>query len=140
MIVEVCANSFQSALNAQDAGADRIELCSELAVGGITPNYGLLKKVTSDLKIPVHVLIRPRRGNFVYTPEEVKTTATQIEIAKSLGADGIVMGALNEDHSLPLTTLKNWVKMAHPLDLTFHRAFDRILQPKESLKLSLIHI
>lgn len=134
MIIEICCTSKTSLSNAIDGGASRLELCENLLEDGLTPSSKFLKDALDQTPIPVHVLIRPRRGNFVYTPEEVKTTAAQIEMAKSLGADGIVMGALNEDHSLPLTTLKNWVKMAHPLDLTFHRAFDRILQPKESLK------
>ena len=78
MVVEVCATNFQSALNAQDAGANRIELCSELAVGGITPNYGLLKKVTSELNIPVHVLIRPRSGDFTYSDSDFEVMKQNI--------------------------------------------------------------
>ncbi len=84
--------------------------------------------------IPLHVLIRPRPGNFVYTLEEIKTTTKHIEMAKSMGAQGVVMGALNEDHTLPLSVLRDWVKIAHPLDMTFHRAFDQVSKPKESLK------
>ncbi|MGB5229154.1 MAG: copper homeostasis protein CutC, partial [Eudoraea sp.] len=67
MIVEICANSYQSAVNAEEAGADRIELCAELAVGGITPSFGLIKKVSEKLSIPIHVLIRPRSGDFTYS-------------------------------------------------------------------------
>ena len=70
MILEICANSYQSAINAQVAGAHRIELCSELSVGGVTPSPSLLKKVMGDIKIPVHVLIRPRSGNFLYSENE----------------------------------------------------------------------
>ena len=84
--------------------------------------------------VPVHVLIRPRSGNFVYTSKEVKTIAVQIEMARSMGASGVVIGALNKDHSLPLKILKNWVKIAQSLDMTFHRAFDQVINPKESLK------
>ena len=133
-MIEICCTSKPSLYNAINGGGSRLELCENLLDGGLTPSPKFLEYVLNYSSIPVHVLIRPRRGNFVYTPEEVKTTVAQIEMAKSLGANGIVMGALNEDHSLPLTTLKNWVKMANPLDLTFHRAFDQILQPKESLK------
>lgn len=134
MIIEICCTSKTSLYNAINGGASRLELCENLLEDGLTPSPKFLEYVLNHSPIPVHVLIRPRRGNFVYTPEEVKTTVAQIEMAKSLGANGIVMGALNEDHSLPLTTLKNWVRMAQPLDLTFHRAFDRVVQPKESLK------
>ena len=80
MIVEVCANSLESALVAERAGADRIELCSELAVGGLTPSYGLLKAVKEQLSIPVHVLIRPRSGDFTYTKDEFDIIKENIKI------------------------------------------------------------
>ena len=134
MIIEICCTSQTSVTNAIDGGASRLELCENLLDDGLTPSSKFLKDVLDQIPITVHVLIRPRHGNFFYTPEEVKTVAAQIKMAKSLGANGIVMGALKEDHSLPMKLLKNWVKIAHPLDLTFHRAFDQILQPKESLK------
>ncbi|MQP53840.1 copper homeostasis protein CutC, partial [Flavobacterium sp. LMO9] len=70
MLLEICANSYESAINAQKAGADRIEICSELAVGGITPSYGVLQKIAENISIPVHVLIRPRSGDFCYTDSE----------------------------------------------------------------------
>ena len=134
MIIEICCTSETSLSNAITGGASRLEICENLLEDGLTPSSKFLKDVLHKTKIPVHVLIRPRSGNFVYTKQEVKTIEYQIEMAKSLGDHGIVMGALNQDYSLALTTLKNWVKMAHPLDLTFHRAFDRICQPRESLK------
>ena len=112
MIVEVCANSFQSALNAQNAGADRIELCSELAVGGITPNYGLLKKVTSDLKIPVHVLIRPRSGDFTYSGSEFEVMKQNIALCKQLNCYGIVSGVLNKDMTVDMTRTKELIDLA----------------------------
>ena len=129
MIVEVCANSFQSALNAQDAGADRIELCSELAVGGITPNYGLLKKVTSDLKIPVHVLIRPRSGDFTYCSSEFEVMKQNIALCKRLNCSGIVSGVLNKDMTVDMTRTKELIDLASPMTFTFHRAFDWTLDP-----------
>ena len=134
MIIEICCASNTSLSNAIHGGASRLELCENLLEDGLTPSSKFLKDVLDQTTIPIHVLIRSRSGNFVYTPEEVKTMAAQIEMAKCLGADGVVIGALNEDHSLPLILLEKWVKIAHPLDLTFHRAFDRVLQPKESLK------
>lgn len=101
---------------------------------GLTPSTKFLSYALDHSTIPLHVLIRPRPGNFVYTLEEIKTTTKHIEMAKSMGAQGVVMGALNEDHTLPLSVLRDWVKIAHPLDMTFHRAFDQVSKPKESLK------
>ena len=134
MIIEICCTSKISISNAIDGGASRLELCENLRNDGLTPSSKFVKDVFDQTSIPIHVLIRPRSGNFFYTPQEVKKISEQIEIVKSFGADGIVIGALNEDYSLPMNTLKCWVKMAHPLDLTFHRAFDQILHPKESLR------
>ena len=134
MIIEICCTSDTSLSNAIDGGASRLELCENLLEDGLTPSSKFIKEVLVQTPIPVHVLIRSRNGKFVYSLEEVKLMTAQIEMVKSLGADGIVIGALNEDHSLAHSLLENWVKMAHPLDLTFHRAFDQVLQPKESLK------
>ena len=94
MIIEICANSYQSAKNAQEAGAHRIELCQELPVGGITPSYGLLKQVLESLTIPVFVLIRPRSGDFVYNEEEFEIMKKDIQLCKELGCAGIVSGIL----------------------------------------------
>ena len=92
MKLEICANSYQSAKNAEDAGAHRIELCQELSVGGVTPSYGLLKQVTETLEIPAFVLIRPRSGHFVYTKEEFNIMKANIQICKDLGCAGVVSG------------------------------------------------
>ena len=81
MILEICASSYQSAVNANIAGAHRIELCSEISVGGTTPSYGLLKKVMADIDIPVHVLIRPRSGNFTYSRVDVRAKLPRMKIA-----------------------------------------------------------
>ena len=133
MIVEVCANSFQSALNAQDAGADRIELCSELAVGGITPNYGLLKKV-SELKIPVHVLIRPRSGDFMYSDSEFEVMKQNIALCKQLNCSGVVSGVLKKDMSVDMVRTKALIDFASPMTFTFHRAFDWTPNPLATAK------
>ena len=134
MIIEICCSSLVSFHKAIKGGASRIELCENLLEDGITPTSGFLKDVLDQTSVPVHVLIRPRSGNFIYTSKEVKTIAVQIEMARSMGASGVVIGALNKDHSLPMKILKNWVKIAQSLDLTFHRAFDQVINPKESLK------
>jgi copper homeostasis protein len=134
MVVEVCATNFQSALNAQDAGADRIELCSELAVGGITPNYGILKKVTSDLNIPVHVLIRPRSGDFTYGDSDFEVMKQNIALCKRLKCSGIVSGVLHKDMRVDMARTKELIDLASPLTFTFHRAFDWTPDPIATAK------
>lgn len=134
MILEICANSYQSAKNARDAGAHRIELCQELSVGGITPSYGLLKKVVREIDIPVFVLIRPRCGNFVYSDDEFQVMKTDIQLCKDLGCKGIVSGVLNSDKTIDIKRTKELVELSKPLGFTFHRAFDEVRNPKEALK------
>lgn len=134
MIIEICANSYQSAINAERAGADRIELCSELAVGGITPSYGLIKKVKQELKIPVHVLIRPRSGDFTYSDSEFEIIAQDIEICKRLGCEGVVSGVLNIDNTINVEKTRELVELARLMNFTFHRAFDWVLNPLVGLE------
>lgn len=133
MKLEICANSYQSAKNACDAGAHRIELCQELSVGGITPSYGLLKKVIEELDIPVFVLIRPRSGNFVYSDDEFQIMKNDIQLCKDLGCKGIVSGVLKPDNTLDKERTKVLIDLAKPLPFTFHRAFDEVKNPKEVL-------
>ncbi len=134
MKLEICANSYQSAKNAQQAGAHRIELCQELSVGGITPSYGLLKQVIDNINIPVLVLIRPRGGNFVYSNDEFEIMKHDIEICKELGCAGIVSGVLKDDNSIDIKRTKELVELSKPLDFTFHRAFDEVKNPREALE------
>jgi len=134
MTLETCANSYQSAKNAQDAGAHRIELCSELSIGGITPNYGLLKKVAENLYIETFILIRPRSGNFTYTNEEFEIMKSNIKLCKELGFSGIVSGVLNTDNTIDLKRTKELVELSKPLAFTFHRAFDWVSNPEEALE------
>lgn len=132
MLVEVCANSLESALNAQDAGADRIELCSELGVGGVTPSGGLIKLVKKALKIPVHILIRPRGGHFTYTDREFRTMMQDIEVCMDLGVDGIVSGVLLPDFELDFERTQELLKASTPMRFTFHRAFDWVPNPQRT--------
>ena len=134
MIVEVCANSLESALVAERAGADRIELCSELAVGGLTPSYGLLKAVKEQVSIPVHVLIRPRSGDFTYSADELNIMLADIRLCVELGFDGIVSGALLNDFSLDIAQTQKLKTTAGKLNFTFHRAFDWITNATEALE------
>ena len=124
MKLEICANSYQSAKNAQIAGAHRIELCSELAVGGITPSYGLLKKVMHELSIDTFVLIRPRSGNFNYSDAEFEIMKNNIQLCKEMGCKGIVSGVLNKDNTIDKMRTKELVSLSRPLSFTFHRGFD----------------
>jgi len=134
MKVEICANSYQSAHNAQNAGADRIELCSELAVGGVTPSYGLLKEVLSKLSIPVYVLIRPRSGDFCYSDDDFEIIKQDINLCKKLQCDGIVSAVLHRDMTIDIQRTKELVALADPLPFTFHRAFDSVPNPLQAVQ------
>lgn len=133
MILEICANSYQSAMNAQHAGAHRIELCSELAVGGITPSFGLLKKVMEDCQLPIHVLIRPRSGDFSYSDEEFDIMKRDIEFCKELGVRGIVSGVLHANFEIDFERTKELIEITKPMSFTFHRAFDWVIHPFEDI-------
>ena len=133
MILEVCANSYESAINAEKAGAHRIELCENLAVGGLTPNYKLAKEVISELIIPVFILIRPRDGDFNYSKNEFEQIKKDIILFKDLGCKGIVSGILTKDKNLDINRTKELIKLSRPLEFTFHRAFDEVINPIETL-------
>ncbi len=134
MLVEVCANSLQSAVNAERAGADRIELCSELAVGGITPSYGLLKAVSEKISIPVRVLIRPRSGDFTYSDEELNIMKRDIAFCGELGFEGIVSGVLYSNFVFDENRSMELMEVANNLKFTFHRAFDWVQDPLRVLQ------
>ncbi len=134
MKIEICANSYVSAKNAEKAGADSIELCVELAVGGITPSYGLLKKVMEDSKLLVNVLIRPRSGDFIYSDAEFEAMKLDIELCKELGCSGIVSGVLNTDFTIDIERTKELIALSKPLSFTFHRAFDWTPDPFQALE------
>lgn len=134
MLLEICANSYQSAINAQTAGAHRIELCSELSIGGITPSYGLIKQVVDALTIPAFVLIRPRSGNFHYSSDEFEIIKHDIQICKKLGVKGVVSGVLNANNSIDIKRAKELIELAKPMEFTFHRAFDLVPNPKKSIQ------
>ena len=123
MLLEVCANSYRSAENAQEAGAQRVELCENLAVGGVTPNEALLKKASDLLDIEIFVLIRPRAGDFCYSEAEFSTMKQSIALCKALGFSGIVSGVLSKDGSIDIERTRELIKLSRPLQFTFHRAF-----------------
>ena len=136
MIVEVCANGLDSALRAQEAGADRIELCAELSVGGITPSQGCLKQVLQEVDVPVHVLLRPRSGPFVYNTTEWRQMEAELYAILEAGAQGIVWGGLTPENQLDLKALERMLRLieqaTQPLSFTFHRAIDWVVDPVEA--------
>ena len=123
-LVECCANSVQSAINGELGGANRIELCTHLEVGGITPTREDIIRARELLNIPLHVLIRPRSGDFVFSEKEMVQMLADIQFCKKLGCDGVVIGALHKDGSINKEQTKAMVNSAKPMHITFHRAFD----------------
>lgn len=122
--IEVCANSVQSAIAAQEGGAIRVELCDNLAEGGTTPSYAQIAMAKKILQIKVYPIIRPRGGDFLYTQLEFELMKEDIKICKSLKCDGVVIGILNVDGSIDKERCRALVELASPMGVTFHRAFD----------------
>lgn len=133
ILCEICVESLDGAHTAQEAGAHRIELCSSLSEGGLTPSAGLIQQVRQNIHLPIHVMIRPRRGDFVYSPSEVNTMIADITYAKQQGANGIVFGLLNPNGTIDTQQTHKLIQIAHPLSITFHRAFDLTRDPIEAL-------
>jgi copper homeostasis protein len=133
-LFELCADSLEAAKTAQAGGADRIELCAELAIDGVTPSDALLAATLKALSIPVHVLIRPRGGDFVYSEAELKLMRSQIEHAKAAGAAGIAVGVLRADGRVDVERSSELAALARPMKVTFHRAFDETVNLEEALE------
>ena len=129
MIKEACVESFEKALEAQNNGADRIELCENLAVGGTTPSYGTVKTCLEKLNIPNFPMIRARGGNFVYSNDEIEIMKEDIKVFKNLGVKGIVLGCLTSANEIDLELTKTLVDLAYPMEVTFHKAIDEISNP-----------
>ena len=129
MIKEACVESFEKALEAQNNGADRIELCENLSVGGTTPSYGTVKICLEKLNIPIFPMIRARGGNFVYSKDEIEIMKEDIKIFKELGVKGVVLGCLTSDNKIDLELTKELVDLAYPMEVTFHKAIDEISNP-----------
>lgn len=124
IIFELCVETLQACLAARDGGADRIELCSALSEDGLTPSHGLIHAAVELTGLPVHVLIRPRPGDFVYSDEEFSLMREDITHARTLGAAGVVIGIQRADGTVDSERTRELVELATPLEVTFHRAFD----------------
>ncbi len=135
MIIEVCAESYEYALKAEKAGANRIELCKDLHLDGLTPDYESAKKTIDSLNIPVFILIRPREGDFIYSNEEFELMKRDIIKFKEMGCKGIVSGVLNDDNSVDVKRTKDLIELSRPLEFTFHRAFDIVSDPSKEIEI-----
>ena len=131
---EISIDSVQSAINAERAGAQRVELCAGLSEGGTTPSIGMIKTVRKNIKLQMFVIIRPRGGDFLYSDSEFDVMCNDISEAKKNGADGIVAGALTADGNIDVEKTKKMVELTYPLPFTFHRAFDMCKNPQEALE------
>jgi copper homeostasis protein len=134
LLFELCADSLEAAKTAEAGGADRIELCAELAIDGVTPGDGLLAATLDAVSIPVHVLIRPRGGDFVYSEAEIALMRCQIQHAKTAGAAGVAIGVLRHDGRVDVECTGELAALARPMKVTFHRAFDETLNLAEALE------
>jgi copper homeostasis protein len=132
--LEICVDSLESAINAQIAGADRIELCDNLMEGGTTPGYGTIISVRNNLSIGVNVLIRPRGSDFLYTDPEFDIMRRDIEACGEAGADGIVFGILLRNGNIDIERTGRLIEFAWPMTVTFHRAFDMCSDPVKGLE------
>lgn len=134
ILIEVCANSLESALAAVAGGAARVELCSALIEGGLTPSPAAIELARERLRIGLHVLIRPRGGDFCYNDTEFAVMQQDIVFCKSAGADGVVIGALQPDGSVDLARARELIAAARPMAVTFHRAFDMAVDAFQALE------
>lgn len=133
-ILEACVDSPESAIAAWQGGADRLELCGHLIIGGVTPDEWLFQKVREVCGLPVRVLIRPRFGDFCYTDLEFEIMEAQVKHFRELGADAVVIGCLKPDGRLDMEKMKRLMDQARAMDVTLHRAFDVCKDPYEALE------
>lgn len=124
MIIEACVENINEALRAESLGADRLELCENLKIGGTTPSAGTITMAKKLLKIPIMILIRPRGGNFIYSNNEIEIIKHDIKICKEAGVDGVVIGALTKENVIDLDLINRLTELAKPMQVTFNKAID----------------
>lgn len=134
MILEVIATTLDDAKRAEAGGADRLELITGIVEGGLTPSYGLIKNVVNQVKIPVHVMVRPHSQSFVYTTDDIKVMQQDIQIVRELGAAGVVLGTLTRDNHIDFRALETLLEGTGDMHVTFHRAFDEVENQLEALE------
>jgi copper homeostasis protein len=134
MILEVCVDSVESAVNAELGGADRLELCGDLVVGGVTPSLALYERIREKVDLPIHVLLRPRFGDFLYNEEEMEVLVRQAKLFSEAGADNLVIGCLTADGRLDLEAMKKIMDTAGDTPCNLHRAFDMCRDLDETLE------
>ncbi|MGK0188618.1 MAG: copper homeostasis protein [Verrucomicrobiales bacterium] len=132
--LEICIDSVESAVASEKGGAQRVELCGSLIEGGTSPSAGMIAETRARVNIELQVMIRPRGGDFFFTEAEHAVMRREVQIAKDLGADGIVIGCLNSDGTVDGENSKALIEIARPLNVTFHRAFDMTRDPFEALE------
>jgi copper homeostasis protein len=132
--LEICVDNVESAINAQNAGADRVELCDNLMEGGTTPGFGTISAARNNLTIGLNVIIRPRGGDFLYTDVEYDIMRRDIDVCGECGVDGIVLGILRSGGSVDIERTAKLIEFANPMTVTFHRAFDMCSDPVQGLE------
>jgi copper homeostasis protein len=133
-IIEIATSDFITTKAAVEGGADRIELCANLAEGGTTPSYGHIRKCREAFNVLIYPIIRPRGGDFLFTNEEFDIMLQDVQLCKQLNCDGVVIGLLNADGSIDIKRTSQLIEAAYPLGVTFHRAFDRCSNPFEAME------
>ena len=133
-VLEICVESVELAVAAERGGARRIELCSQLSLEGLTPSVEIMRQAREQVSIPIHVMIRPREGDFCYRDGELEIMAHEILAAKRLAMDGIVLGILRPNKTIDVARTSKLVQLAYPLPVTFHRAFDQTIDLLQALE------
>lgn len=133
-ILEVCTSGIEGVMAARDGGAGRVELCSAMEIGGVTPSAALIKQALKVSGIKVHVLIRPRGGDFLYTSSEIDTMISDVAVARDCGAHGVVVGALTPEGNVDCDVMRRIISVAGNMSVTFHRAFDMCRNPLQALE------
>jgi copper homeostasis protein len=134
MVIEVCVENINEALRAESLGANRVELCENLKVGGTTPSAGQITVAKKLLKIPIMVLIRPRGGNFIFSNNEIEIMKHDIAVCRDMGIDGVVIGALTKEHTIDRILIEELISIARPMEITFNKAIDKTFTILEEFK------